>query len=514
MQGSISPSVCDLTSLAFFDLDGLHTASSCQVKFFPAPTSLFSTGNGINYSFPDDIQIGVTLTDLSLSHNQLSGTIPQQIQSHPWRNSLDLSYNKLGGTLREDFPRSRSEGERLSDAHDGEQWSSLTKRPEVSPSIGVMGSLTSWFTVFNRSTEENVVSLQNVTQLGSFLSQYRLLCSAITLFAVLVNCQEQSRTSDKESRVSPIHSSSLDQIAELRHVGANTSKDSPVNVAVLIMLFNNLAAPFLATALVSSNCFYDVITTPDSVFVTYLYASCGTYSYDKKTGYTWLLMYLHAHTPRSSWIHKRVTAMLPNILKPFEAQTFSAADNTWEKTAMFSLMDIAFSSRLFDCDVFVVQLVNFLAMLATFGVVFPPVAVVALVVAILSITCSAQLYIGRFVCIATQNSSSKVDASHRSSALKSLAHDCSGARAMFLKSLWIAAPFALLFYSFLLFDILGDEVGWKQAVWLPVAIVMFSVILWLTVRLHFKSVYTRLNGGEDENCSNQDLKEGLLTVIA
>jgi hypothetical protein len=187
-----------------------------------------------------------------------------------------------------------------------------------------------------------------------------------------------------------------------------------------------------------------------------------------------LLMYMYARTAKSTLLHKQVTAMLPNILKPFEAQAFSAADNTWEKTAMVSLMDIAFSSRLFDCDVFVVQLVNFLAVLATFGVVFPPLAVVAFV-AILSVTYTAQLYIGRFVTAASQCGS--FDATnHGAQALQSLEHDCSGARAMFLKSLWIAAPFALLFYCFLLFDILGDEVGWEQAMWMPIVIVVFSVL--------------------------------------
>jgi Leucine-rich repeat (LRR) protein/Na+-transporting methylmalonyl-CoA/oxaloacetate decarboxylase gamma subunit len=128
LKGSIPSHICNVTSLTSVALDGLATATNCQVSLFPGisyfnaftvkhyiegnvPWCLFTlpliellhlSGNGLTGSFPHGLEVTRSLTDLSLSHNLLSGTIPLVIQEKPW-TSLDLSYNKLSGTLSTSF---------------------------------------------------------------------------------------------------------------------------------------------------------------------------------------------------------------------------------------------------------------------------------------------------------------------------------------------------------------------------------------------------------------------------
>jgi ascorbate-specific PTS system EIIC-type component UlaA len=95
---------------------------------------------------------------------------------------------------------------------------------------------------------------------------------------------------------------------------------------------------------------------------------------------------------------------------------------------------------------------------------------------------------------------SGLNASQRGEAMKSLKHDCSGARAMFFKSVWITAPFVVLFYCFLLFDILGDAVGWRQAVWLPASVGILLVVVWIVFQVRI-----RLFGSSNVNVKFGDL---------
>jgi len=46
-----------------------------------------------------------------------------------------------------------------------------------------------------------------------------------------------------------------------------------------MILFNNLGAPFIATAFVSTNCFYNVVASPPTVFVSYTYTACIASNY-------------------------------------------------------------------------------------------------------------------------------------------------------------------------------------------------------------------------------------------
>ena len=117
----------------------------------------------------------------------------------------------------------------------------------------------------------------------------------------------------------------------------------------------------------------------------------------------------------------------------------------------------------------VVEIINCLSIVVSFGVVFPPLAVIGCA-AVLSITYFNQLLVGRFVY------------SHRGKAdsialLEGLFRDCKPLEEMFMFGVWFVVPFVVIFYALLVFDTLGDAVGWKLALWAPILVCCFPVTL-------------------------------------
>eukprot|EP01038_Epipyxis_sp_PR26KG_P014650 gene14650-19682_t len=125
---SIPLTCCNATRLNSLSLDGLHSSSNCQTRFFPSLsyiptyfissstigtlpdcifnlpnlTTLHVSGNGFDVELSDDTMFSDSLSDLSLSHNSLYGSIPLSLQRRSWSN-LDLSFNKIRGSLSSDF---------------------------------------------------------------------------------------------------------------------------------------------------------------------------------------------------------------------------------------------------------------------------------------------------------------------------------------------------------------------------------------------------------------------------
>lgn len=120
---SISPSICNATSLNTLVLTGISSGSSCATSILdigglkaykadyvdgeipsclflmPALKSLYLSGNGINSPL-HHIDSQSVLTNLSLSYNRLHGTIPLSVQEKAeYMRDLDLSNNRLSGTV-------------------------------------------------------------------------------------------------------------------------------------------------------------------------------------------------------------------------------------------------------------------------------------------------------------------------------------------------------------------------------------------------------------------------------
>lgn len=296
----------------------------------------------------------------------------------------------------------------------------------------------------------------------------------------------------------------VDTVLQLSSFSDRRSSNRPKHIAlaVFVILFNNIAAPFIATAYVSSNCFYSAVVAPPAVEVSYSYKSCtsslfvGNYSlcnsYDnavaaRETSYAppfiysyqcsstfvttyasiyvfmftieafatplllWTLKWAHSQTAHS-FMSKIANRVLPAILKPVPTS--------------FVTSDL----KYFACDSFAVRMVNMYAILSTFGVILPPVAAVCCVT-MYCVTYHTQLLIGRLVSEAQHTSNYDV--------LSIISSDCGNAVEMFGSAVWIVIPFAAVFYSLFLFDTLGDAMGWREALWAPAVMCSLPVLLWM-----------------------------------
>jgi hypothetical protein len=311
-------------------------------------------------------------------------------------------------------------------------------------------------------------------------------------------------------------------VSTLLRLATDKSNNSAghITLAVFVILFNNIAAPFIATAYVSSNCFYSVVVAPPVVNVSYNFASCLTsevagntstcYEYDTDqyqtisysppflysyqcsstfvTTYSsiyvfmftieafatpvmlWVLKVLHGRSAAGSSWRKMLIRTLPRILLSVpvvDSRASNRVNNVSDKSSLLADTSSQ-SSAYFQCDAFIVKLLNLVAILSTFGVILPPVAVVCCAAAF-SVSFHCQLLIGRFAKLYP--------------ALMSVVEgECSGAASLFVNSVWIVVPFTALFYALFLFDTLGDAVGWRAALWAP--------LLVCTLPLFARLVYT------------------------
>lgn len=259
-----------------------------------------------------------------------------------------------------------------------------------------------------------------------------------------------------------------------------------------IVLFNSIIAPCLATAAVDNDCFYNVFIAPSSVHSEFLYSSseivcngefkeCATtisvssidVSYDPPFIYSYqctssmitnyasvyVFMFLivafvkpvsmyfltktYEQAPVGSCIHVLIDLTIHNLLKPANKN------------------DLIHKKVLFKKDKFVLRMVGKIAVFLTFGVVFPPLAAV-LCVAFCS-ECYVNLMImGRFLIEIK-------DEATRNQFLERMCCDCEDSFYVLLNPLVkLVIPFAAVFYAFFVFDIYGDQVGLKKAIWAPV----------------------------------------------
>lgn len=126
--GTLSASICELSSLEYLIMDGLSAGKSCRRSIWPAsnpfgfdggtasyiggsiPSCIFSlpliksihlSGNGLAGALPNAAEEwGDSLRDLLLSNNFLTGTISKGLKKKGSKmHTIDLSFNKFVGTL-------------------------------------------------------------------------------------------------------------------------------------------------------------------------------------------------------------------------------------------------------------------------------------------------------------------------------------------------------------------------------------------------------------------------------
>ena len=107
----------------------------------------------------------------------------------------------------------------------------------------------------------------------------------------------------------------------------------------------------------------------------------------------------------------------------------------------------------------------------TFGAIFPPLALVVCYTIYMT-TYFIQLIIGRIVIISRIQIELK-------QFIPKINEECRNFRRLFLQSIPSISILATFFWGFFLFDILGDEVGTKKAIWILFVIGCSPILIYV-----------------------------------
>ena len=127
--------------------------------------------------------------------------------------------------------------------------------------------------------------------------------------------------------------------------------------------------------------------------------------------------------------------------------------------------------RLFERDRFNLRMIMYLSIFVTFGVIFPPLAVMICVTVIIQTYCT-QLYIGQYV--VSENGDSE---SQRSNVLQTLSESSRLVGVLFKRAVYVVGPCAAFFYSFTVYDTYADAGGGSGAVWMSVSMFVLGCLI-------------------------------------
>jgi Leucine-rich repeat (LRR) protein len=316
------------------------------------------------------------------------------------------------------------------------------------------------------------------------------------------------------------------------YVSGTASSDSFLTVQVLIGLFNNIAIPCLVVTVLSPNCFYNVFHAPDPVLATFFLENCTldpnlagctfvlskpfVSSYDPPYHYTYqcsssfvtyyapafvylgltagvgaplakaMGLYLFDHSAPGMLREDLLRRVVPRILRPLRINAARDAPQDGSRpdfalTAVYSFAQMiallwTYYKPVLDANSILVALVAYLGILLTFGVVFPPLAVV-MCLTIVSVAWQNKLAVGRFVKVAREAGELGL--------VDTLERECWGAVsvAKLRKSLFAIICYACSFYALFLFDTLGDAVGPDKAFWVLFVMPALPLVLLCVFRV-------------------------------
>jgi Leucine-rich repeat (LRR) protein len=288
---------------------------------------------------------------------------------------------------------------------------------------------------------------------------------------------------------------------------------------VLLVLLNVIVIPCLVVMVISPACFYDALKGTDSVTASFTYSgdclslvvvtdpatgiqtlSCQgaetatadtaytpffAYSYQCSSSFVTsyaptfvimciisgfvlpaqrvLLMYLRRILSPTSRLYSLVIAATPRILKELPSpQDLAQARSD------------PLHHPVFNANQLVMSLLTYLALLLTFGALFPPLAVCC-AVAMASVVLTARLEVGRYVSAAV--------AAERQDCLDEVESACTGVATpqQLRVALYLVLALSCMFYTLFLFDTLGDAVGFAGAFWVLIVVPLLPLIAFVVI---------------------------------
>jgi Leucine-rich repeat (LRR) protein len=318
---------------------------------------------------------------------------------------------------------------------------------------------------------------------------------------------------------------------------SGSDHDTTVQQVVWVLL-NVVVIPCVVVMFISPACFYDALKGVDSVTSTYNFsgsclnfwivtddstgdmtAICAavstevgtttykppfTYSYQCSSSFVtyyaptfvimciisgfvvpayhlvllWLRLYL---SPNSS-LYSIVTAATPRILRELQSPQDLAQARS----------DTLYRP-VFDANKLMMSLLTYLALLLTFGALFPPLAVCC-AVAMAMKALITRMQVGRYLGAAT--------AADRQDCLDEVESACAGVATpqQLRMALYLVLAVSCLFYTLFLFDTLGYEVGFADAFWVLIVVPLLPGVAWV--------LYAALITGADKAAHDADPETG------
>jgi Leucine-rich repeat (LRR) protein len=285
---------------------------------------------------------------------------------------------------------------------------------------------------------------------------------------------------------------------------------------LLLVLLNVIVIPCLVVMVISPACFYDALKGTDSVTSSYEYSGdclsiisvtdpstgsptltcAGAQTAVDSTKYT--PPFAYSYQCSSSFVTSYaptfvIMCIISGFVLPVQRLLLLWLRETLSSTSCLYTVVTAAASQLlreprspqdltqarsnslyrpvFDARNLVMSLLTYLALLLTFGALFPPLAVCC-AVAMASVALTARLEVGRYVSAAA--------AADRQDCLDEVESACAGVATprQLRTALYLVLTVGCMFYTLFLFDTLGDEVGFAGAFWVLIVVPLLPVVAW------------------------------------
>ena len=291
---------------------------------------------------------------------------------------------------------------------------------------------------------------------------------------------------------------------------------------LFLILFNTIVIPCLVVAIVSPNCFYDLIISTSSVTSTFPFVDCiafniygicqqfdvhlSTTSYDPPFNYSYqcsddliayyapsemyscfilsflyplsiiMTIYINKHYPDNSLLVKLVRLYYPSPIYRTLYNDHNNNNNINDQSQHDEHYHLIYEANL--------EIIYFLQMIGTmltFGLVFPLIAI-TIFFAIIILWLTSKYLCDRFLLnLILINNIIKIE---------SFNLECYGIinQIMIENSFWLISIFSSCFFSFFLYDILGDKNGYQNSYWIIIITSLIPCYIYI-IEIIFKYSY-------------------------
>ncbi len=404
-----------------------------------------------------------------------------------------------------------------------------------------------------------------VTIAALALALFRLFTNNIICWSALplsyqllmkIKCKWCCFTSSSSSSKTPKTS---ERSLLLNQLTPDTYTSSDISFLENLVLFNNIIIPILAIIFILPDCFYNALFAPDNIQSSYSYESCYQYfavlsvghsclTYTETTNYSppfiysyqcsskivanyvpvYIIMFILAgmiipflkislkliynylqekkeNNNNTKNVIKMIEWFLPNYFQPFQSDIVTALSDVNTTPSIYYKDSIAPNNRtifighhqkkrLFSKLTMTIQINSYFTILMCFGALFPPLVVIASM-SIYSITFFEELWIGWML---TETRKLGLGYGWYEEQIE---RECIGVERSTNLTIWSTLIVSCGLYSYIIFDTMGDTVGWQAALPLTMLLLLFPLLLFIIVKSKEKI------NREGRSCVNKVIQE-------